>query len=454
MNAPRKHIQLQKKYNHLFASEDWDIAVVSGGRGSQKSFATSLWVMTEAAKDLPGDILYTRYVMDNAKDSIIPEFYEKVEMSGYYDTDDFKQTEKNITCTISGRSIKFRGHKTSSGNQTAKLKSLANIAIWVFEEAEEMPSEDEFDKIKFSLRKRGFKIKVVLAFNPTDVHSWIYKRFFQNANTTGKDLWKDSALPKQYHNKEDIPDDYNGIIDGILYVSTSYLGNLKCLDESFMTDAERMKRNNLAKYENVLLGWWLRDMEGALWNNEMIEAARAMKVDRKDLVKIVVSVDPTVGSEEDIDDCGIVAMGKTADDRYLIIRDKTDVLTPLQWANATISLYNALDCNYIVAEINQGGDLVEMTIRNAQNIGDKNALKVVKVRATKGKLRRAEPVAALYEAGKVAHESGLEELEKEMRTYTGDPSQPSPGRLDALVWGLTDLAELAKPAMKIRKLGV
>ncbi|MBW2636473.1 MAG: phage terminase large subunit, partial [Deltaproteobacteria bacterium] len=349
---------------------------------------------------------------------------------------DFKQTGNNITCTSSGRVIKFRGHKTSSGNNTAKLKSIADIAIWIFEEAEEMVDEDEFDKMKLSLRKQGYNIKVVLLLNSSHVHHWIYKRFFEHEGESG----------------EALPDDFNGRVGNVLYVHTDYRDVKRCLDDSFLSDAERMKKRNYAKYLNVFLGYWLRDMEGALWDHEMIEAARHKKIDDSELVKIIIAVDPTVASEEDIDECGIIAIGKTADDRYKVMRDKTDVLTPLQWANATISLYNALEANYIVAEVNQGGDLVEMNIRNAQTQGDKAAIKVVKVHATKGKLKRAEPVATLYEAGKVAHAEGLGKMETEMVCYTGDPKQASPGRLDSLVWGLTDLAELAKPTMRIRKL--
>ena len=140
----------------------------------------------------PGEvILYTRYTMDSAKHSIIPEFQEKIDQ--YNMSAAFHTSGNVITNRFTGSKIIFSGIKTSSGNQTAKLKSITGLTFWVLDEAEEMPRFEEFDKIDDSIRKKGGSNRVMMVFNPTDVEHWIYKYFYQageRADTTNIHTYK------------------------------------------------------------------------------------------------------------------------------------------------------------------------------------------------------------------------------------------------------------------------
>jgi phage terminase large subunit-like protein len=197
----------------------------------------------------------------------------------------------------------------------------------------------------------------------------------------------------------------------------------------------------VARYQGTRLGRQELDAEliddrpDALWQRATIEKCRVARA--PELRRIVVAVDPPAGSSARSDACGIVAAGIAADGRGYVIADATaERLTPAGWARRVVSLYHRLEADRIVAEVNQGGDMVEAVIRQA----DPNA-PITKVRATRGKRTRAEPVAALYEQGKVHHVGAFPELEDEMCDYglEGLSSGRSPDRLDALVWAITAL---------------
>ena len=194
------------------------------------------------------------------------------------------------------------------------------------------------------------------------------------------------------------------------------------------------------KYEGTTLGRQelyaevIDAMEGALWTPRIIDEQRVQAVDRDSLSNIIVAVDPAVTSGDGSDETGLVVVGKNPDNEYYVLEDKSGKYKPDQWGSIAIDLFYKWDADRIVAEVNNGGDLVERLIRtlNAE-------ARYKSVHATRGKLVRAEPIAALYEQGKVHHVGVFSELETQMCTYTGDRPKPSPDRLDALVWGLSEL---------------
>ena len=196
------------------------------------------------------------------------------------------------------------------------------------------------------------------------------------------------------------------------------------------------------KYEGTALGRQelyaevLDNLEGALWNNSMIDACRLPRDTKPEFTKIIVAVDPAVTANADSDESGIVVVGKDAEKKYYLLDDRSGVYTPNDWARLAVELYHTWQANLIVAEVNNGGDLVESLIRSV----DVNC-KYRSVHASRGKMLRAEPISALYEQGKVHHIGIYPELEEQMCTYTGDRPKPSPDRLDALVWGLTELSK-------------
>lgn len=196
------------------------------------------------------------------------------------------------------------------------------------------------------------------------------------------------------------------------------------------------------RYEGTTLGRQelyaevIDQMEGALWKPSTIEKKRLRAVDHENLTNILVAIDPAVTSHSDSDETGIVVVGKDAQNEYYVLEDKSGKYTPDQWGRKAVDLYYIWEADRIVAEVNNGGDLVERLIRTI----DEQA-RYKSVHATRGKMVRAEPIAALYEQGKVHHIGVFPELETQMCTYTGDRPKPSPDRLDALVWGLSELSK-------------
>jgi phage terminase large subunit-like protein len=174
------------------------------------------------------------------------------------------------------------------------------------------------------------------------------------------------------------------------------------------------------------------EIEGALWTWDLIDSTRVNEY--PDLVHIAVAIDPAVTSTKESDETGIIAGGKSADGHIYIISDLSGIYTPQGWAAKALMAYNKYKADRIVAEVNNGGDLVETVIRNI----DKN-VSYSKVSASRGKIRRAEPIEALYEQGRVPHVGSFQKLEEQMTSYTGDARDSSPDRMDALVWLVTFL---------------
>jgi predicted phage terminase large subunit-like protein len=204
--------------------------------------------------------------------------------------------------------------------------------------------------------------------------------------------------------------------------------------------AEAAIENLKLRYEGTTLGRQelyaeiVDDIEGALWKMSLIEEAR-IKDEPEDLRRIVVSIDPAVTSNENSDETGIVVAGVDYNNNYYILDDVSGVMSPDEWAKMAVRCYYEWEASRVVAEVNNGGDLVERIIRSV----DAN-IPYTAVRASRGKMVRAEPVAALYEQRRVHHVNSFPELEDQMCSYTGERNQSSPDRLDAMVWAITELS--------------
>jgi len=183
----------------------------------------------------------------------------------------------------------------------------------------------------------------------------------------------------------------------------------------------------------------LDDTPGALWTRAMIDSTSARVA--PELRRVVVALDPSVAADGGGDECGIVVAGVDYEGRAWVLRDGSGNLSPADWSRRAVALADEYAADCIVAESNQGGALVEQTLRAA---GARTRVRLV--HAARGKRARAEPVAALYEQGKVRHLPGLQRLEDELCTWSSAAGDPSPNRLDALVWACFDLCGLASPA--------
>ena len=234
----KKH---SKKWNAL--GNDTRFYILTGGRGSGKSFEvgrfTSLLSFEQNHK-----ILFTRQTMTSAHLSIIPEFQEKIdllELNGAFDVN-----RNEIKNNLSGSEIIFKGLKTSSGDQTAALKSLQGVTTWILDEAEELTDETVFDKINLSIRTKGVKNRVILILNPSTKEHWIYKRFFEQAGVEAG---------------------FSGVKDNVTYIHTTYLDNINNLAESYLDEIQRIKKTNITKFNHVILGGWIDKAEGVVFTN-------------------------------------------------------------------------------------------------------------------------------------------------------------------------------------------
>jgi phage terminase large subunit-like protein len=224
---------------------------------------------------------------------------------------------------------------------------------------------------------------------------------------------------------------------GTVITRGSTLNNAANLAAKFL---ERIVR----KYQGTRLGRQeldaeiLEDLEGALWRRSVIDEHRRKLHEIPELQRIVIAIDPATSSEDDSNETGIIAAGLGADGDGYVLDDVSGIFAPLEWASEAISLYRARQADRVVAEVNNGGDMVENTLRMV----DRN-VSYGRVWASKGKFVRAEPVSSLYQQGRVHHVGAFTRLEDQMCAFTADFDRKamgySPDRMDALVWALTEL---------------
>jgi phage terminase large subunit len=244
--------------------------------GSGKSFGVAVFLLNLTYED-GHRILFSRYTMTSAQTSIIPEFVEKIELMGVQD--DFRITKDEIINLTTKNSIIFKGIRTSSGNQTAALKSLNGITTFVLDEAEELVDEDTFNKIDLSVRVQDKPNRCILILNPTTKEHWIYQRWYQNIG---------------------VPEGWNGKEGNSTYIHTTYMDNKENLSDSFLEQVYEMKRRRPDQYQHAILGGWLNKAEGTIYKNWRVGEYRHLEqtVFASD---IGFSVDPSVLCQISID---------------------------------------------------------------------------------------------------------------------------------------------------------
>lgn len=406
-----------KKYQPLWTGE-YRYAILTGGRGSGKSFAKQTF-LRDLTYEAGHKIAATRYTMISAEKSVIPEFSSKIEAENL--SDHFTLNGRTYTNETSGSELFFMGLKTSAGIQTASLKSIEGLTTWAMEEAEELIDDGTeveactFDRIDDTLRKVDSRLRTICAWNPSDEDSFLWKRFFE---------------------KPGVPYNYNGTVNDTLYIYTSYLDNRQNLNESFMRKAEQVRESNPDRYDHIYLGKPRKSNPFALWKRDTMISPFRVEAP-PELRRIVVAVDPSIAAKGDHDECGIIVAGEGYDKDFYVLEDGSAQMSPRDWGRKVGGLFRDYRADLIIAETNQGGQMVVDTIRNTGQ-----DLPVKTVNATRGKLLRAEPISALYEEGRVHHVGHFPELESEMISFTGKPGEKSPNRLDGLVYAITELSDL------------
>lgn len=241
-------IKFSKKYQPLFKLlekdnyKEVDIVILTGGRSSAKSFGVAcLSLLGLVMKGW--NVLYTRFTNASITDSIKPEVDDKIELLGYENT----VTSTNTHIEHKGNRIAFKGIKTGSKQQTANLKSLSGFNLFVVDEAEELPDYETFEKVFLSIRSKEKRNITILLLNPTSIQHWIYRKFYDDRN---------------------VPAGHNGIVGNVMYIHTSYLDVPKeYLAENIVKYYEMLKEDDEKKYNQVVLGGWVENIEGRVFNH-------------------------------------------------------------------------------------------------------------------------------------------------------------------------------------------
>ena len=264
----------------------------------------------------------------------------------------------------------------------------------------------------YDLNGNRLALKCYVDLNPTVAAHWTYQ------------IWVLGVHPDGGFKIPD-PESY-------AHITVNPVDNSENLPEDYLRSLANMPERHRRRFFD---GQFTADDDNALWRRNYIKFE-----DAPDMKRVVVSVDPAVSSNVGSDETGIVVAGLGVDGRGYILSDDSGKYRPEEWARRAVSLYDTFDADCIVAEVNQGGDMVENTIRA---VSKNRNIPYRAVTATKAKQTRAEPIAALYEQGKVRHTQPFPELEDQMCAFTigfdRKSSGYSPDRVDALVWGLTEL---------------
>lgn len=383
---------------------DWRAWVIMGGRGAGKTRAGAEWVRSIAEGATPRAPGHARRI------GLIGETFEQardVMVFGESGILEVSPPDRKPKWVAGRKRLEWANGATAqiySAFDPESLRGPQFDAVWADELAKWTYAEDAWHMLQFCLRL-GAHPRVVVTTTP------------RNVPTLRALLSHDSTVTTQASTFENSANLASGFLDE---VSRLYGGT-------------RLGRQEL---DGVLL----TEERGALWTSASLSKKITREVPHLD--RIVVAVDPPVTGHSGSDDCGIIVAGVTMDGPpqdwcgYVLEDATVKAATPTDWARAALAAYHRHTADRIVAEVNQGGDLVESVIRQVDGLVPYKA-----VRATRGKVARAEPIAALYEQGRIKHVVGLTDLEDQMclMTMKGFRGQGSPDRVDALVWALFDL---------------
>jgi len=306
-------------------------------------------------------------------------------------------------------------------NRAEKILGMEFVTIYLNEISQISFHSYEVIRTRLSMRIEGCINKMYLDCNPPSKNHWCHKIFIDLINPASK---QPLINPESYKHLLMNPED-----------------NVENLPEDYIDDV--LKGLSVAKQQRFLLGRFSDEAEGDLWTEMVINKSRVSELFITEYTRIIIGVDPSGddgkndGIEEEIkaDEIGIVVCGESSDGQYYVLEDASLHGSPTEWASRVIRMYYKWKADLIVAESNFGGAMVEAVIRS---VTDDDAIRVKLQHSARGKIPRADPIVALWEQNK-AHCIGVfDELEEEMTTYKiGDPS---PNRMDAMVFGMTELS--------------
>ncbi|WP_323006282.1 DNA-packaging protein [Pseudorhodobacter sp.] len=382
----------------------WKSWVIMGGRGAGKTRAGAEWVRAQVEGALPGDpglasrVALVGETVDQVRDVMVFGDSGILACSPPDRRPKWEAGRERLVWDNGATAMVYSAHNPE------KLRGPQFDAAWVDELAKWPNAQNTWDMLQFALRL-GAHPQQVVTTTPKNVE--VLKAVLKNPSTVS------THAPTQ--------------------------ANRANLAASFLEEVER-RYAGTAMGRQEMEGVLLEEAEGAMWSLTRLEAGRVERAPA--LSRVVVAVDPPVTGHAGSDECGILVVGAVTEGppqtwRAYVLEDASvKSASPDTWARAVIGAKERHQADRVVAEVNQGGDMVESIMRQIDPLVAYRA-----VRATRGKTVRAEPVAALYEQGRVLHLPNLGKLEDQMclMTATGYQGKGSPDRVDALVWALTDL---------------
>lgn len=394
----------QIEASHLISSKAKHI-LLRGGSRSGKTFLLVLAIFIRALK-CKSRHLIIRYRFNHAKTSLWYDTFKKVHEIAMPElpihenkTDWFLEFPNGSQIWIGGLDDKER---------TEKVLGHEYSTIYYNE-----ISQMSYDSITTAHTRLAEKTDLVnkeyYDCNPPEITHWSYNLFMKGIDPIDKVLLKEGLYATMQMNPG---------------------GNIDNLPDGYIEDV--LERLPARQRKRFLLGEYTEEVTGALWTILLIEKNRVALY--PELKRVVVAIDPAVTSKKSSDETGIVVCGLGVDDIGYVLEDISGTYTPNGWARRALSMYYKWKADRVIGEVNNGGDLIETVIRNI----DKD-VSYSEVHATRGKVIRAEPVVAMYEQGKIKHVGVHSGLETQMTTWKADQGDPSPDRVDALVWGFTEL---------------
>ena len=383
---------------------DWGIWLILAGRGFGKTRTGAEWVKEQVNNGKVGHIALVAATAGDARDTMIEGESGLLSVFPNSERPRYEPSKRRITFSNGAIATAF------SADEPDRLRGPNHDLAWC-DELAAWRYPDAWDMLIFGLRIGDQPQALVTTTpRPTKIIRELVKR------------------------------------NDVVVTRGSTFENKQNLAPSFLHEiTERYEGTRLGRQE--LHAEILDDVDGALWNRDMIERARTSTM--PDMKRIVVAIDPAVSSKETSAETGIIVAGVDEAGHGYVLEDVSKKGTPLEWASEAVAAYHRLKADRIVAEANQGGDMIRHTLDTV----DRN-IPIRLVHASRGKRVRAEPIAALYEQNRVHHVGSFPELEDQLCSWVPDISN-SPDRLDALVWALTELVvDGAKRATTIAPINI
>ena len=366
-----------------------------GGRGSGKSWFFAGEAIEKCITHPGTRIVCIREVQRSLKESVkllLEDMIEAFKVGHYF---------RVLHDRIEGRGNSLIVFQGMQDHTAESVKSLAGFNVAYAEEAQTLTSRS-LELLRPTIREPGSELW--FSWNP------------RNAGDPVDKLLRGESPPE------------NSIIIRVGYKDNPWFPPE--LEEERRFDLE----HNPARYSHIWDGEYEPRAIGAIWDREVIHRNR--RAEAPPLARTLVCIDPPKKSEEGSDRAGIVVTALGQDGRGYVLHDASKVASPEEWAKTAIGLYDLYEADAIVAEINNGGEMVKQTIHSIRK-----SVRVIEVTATRGKHVRAEPISALYSIDQISHVGSFPELERQMcfMTPSGYEGEDSPDALDAMVWGITEL---------------